>query len=997
MRLSALLSFFLSLLVWRASTVSGTSDGNTTLVTWDEYSLSVRGERVFIFSGEFHYHRLPVPEMWLDVLQKLKANGYNAVSVYFLWNYHSASEGVFDFETGAHDIQRFFDYAKQAGVYIIARPGPYINGETTAGGFALWAANGKLGDARTSDETYHQAWLPWILEVAKILKANQITEGGPVILHQNENELQETVHSADNTLVLYMEQIIAAYAEAGIVVPSSSNEKGMRSMSWSTDYEDVGGAVNVYGLDSYPGGLSCTDVDTGFEVLHTYYEWFQNYSYTQPEYFPEFEGGWFEAWGGSFYDTCTSELSPQFADVFYKNNLGQRVTMQSLYMSFGGTNWGHFPAPVVYTSYDYSAPLRETRQIRDKLRQIKLIGLFTRVSADLRKTVMEGNGTTYTNSSSIWTWVIRNPDTQARFYVTQQADTSTFDSVKFDLNVTTSAGAVTLSDINLDGRQSKIIVTDYTISSSTTLLFSSAEVLTYANLDVDVIAFYLDVGQVGHFAFKDAANLTFTTYGSTSLTTAASSAHSTVYTYTQGTGVTAVKFSNGLVAYLLDRDSAWYFWAPPTTSDPNVKPDQHIFVQGPYLVRNASVEGSTVKLVGDNENTTTLEVFADSSIKTVEWNGNKVSVKKTAYGSLVGSAPGAEDVEVSLPTLDSWKAQDSIPEINPAYDDSLWPVCNHTTTLNPVAPLTLPVLYSPDYGYHAGIKVYRGRFDGPTTTAANITGANVTVQNGYAAGWSAWLNGEYVGGSLGGTADVSSTAVLPFNSSSLKATDNLLTLLLDYTGHDEDDVSPAGTQNPRGILGASLITENNGSITPPNFTSWRIRGNAGGEANIDPVRGPLNEGGLYAERMGWHLPGYPVPTTDSSTDSPLDGVAGAAGRFYLTNFTLDLPADLDVPLGLQLGSPADTAAVVHIYMNGYQFGHYLPHYGPQEVFPFPPGIINNRGLNTLGINLWSLTDAGAALDTVQLISYGKYRSGFDFNSDWSYLQPAWKNDREKYA
>ncbi len=52
-------------------------------------------------------------------------------------------------------------------------------------------------------------------------------------------------------------------------------------------------------------------------------------------------------------------------------------------------------APVVYTSYDYSAPLRETRQIQDKMYQTKLIGMFTRVSKDLLKTYMVGNGTGY--------------------------------------------------------------------------------------------------------------------------------------------------------------------------------------------------------------------------------------------------------------------------------------------------------------------------------------------------------------------------------------------------------------------------------------------------------------------------------------------------------------------------------------------------------------------------------------------------------------------------
>jgi len=49
-----------------------------------------------------------------------------------------------------------------------------------------------------------------------------------------------------------------------------------------------------------------------------------------------------------------SEHDPAFADIYYKNNIGQRTTMQSLYMAFGGTNWGNLGAPVVYTSYGKS-------------------------------------------------------------------------------------------------------------------------------------------------------------------------------------------------------------------------------------------------------------------------------------------------------------------------------------------------------------------------------------------------------------------------------------------------------------------------------------------------------------------------------------------------------------------------------------------------------------------------------------------------------------------
>lgn len=85
-------------------------------------------------------------------------------------------------------------------------------------------------------------------EINKVLVKNQITEGGPVILYQIENELQETVHEANNTPVIYMEQLKKVVLDSGIVVPLTHNEKGQRSQSWSTDYQDVGGLYNRHAL-----------------------------------------------------------------------------------------------------------------------------------------------------------------------------------------------------------------------------------------------------------------------------------------------------------------------------------------------------------------------------------------------------------------------------------------------------------------------------------------------------------------------------------------------------------------------------------------------------------------------------------------------------------------------------------------------------------------------------------------------------------------------------
>ncbi len=88
----------------------------------------------------------------------MKADGYNTVQVYFDWAFHSAKQGVYDF-TGVRDIERFLTIAEGVGLYVIARPGPYINAETDAGGFPGWTLTEK-GMARTSDADFTTASAP---------------------------------------------------------------------------------------------------------------------------------------------------------------------------------------------------------------------------------------------------------------------------------------------------------------------------------------------------------------------------------------------------------------------------------------------------------------------------------------------------------------------------------------------------------------------------------------------------------------------------------------------------------------------------------------------------------------------------------------------------------------------------------------------------------------------------------------------------------------------
>jgi beta-galactosidase GanA len=93
-----------------------------------------------------------VPALWLDLFQKVKAVGFNCVSFYVDWALLEGKPGEY-FAEGVLALEPFYSAAKTAGVYLIARPGPYINAEASGGGFPGWLARLR-GTLRTTDADY---------------------------------------------------------------------------------------------------------------------------------------------------------------------------------------------------------------------------------------------------------------------------------------------------------------------------------------------------------------------------------------------------------------------------------------------------------------------------------------------------------------------------------------------------------------------------------------------------------------------------------------------------------------------------------------------------------------------------------------------------------------------------------------------------------------------------------------------------------------------------
>ncbi|MFE7708118.1 beta-galactosidase [Streptomyces sp. NPDC057486] len=352
------------------------NDGRRHTVTWDADSLKIDGKRLNIWSGEFHYWRLPSPDQWRDVLQKMKASGFNAVSLYFFWGYHSSKPGSYDF-TGIRDIDRLLTMAEQEGLYVIARPGPYINAEASMGGLPPYTTT-YGGASRRSDPQNLAADLEWLKAVNRIIARHQITDGGgSVIAYQVENE--QIDHSAQR--IDYIEKLQSAVRDDGIAVPLFHNDWG-NGHGWNAPGRPGGSKLDLYAFDTYPLGFDCKG---SRGRLGDFEARVRSYSPDTPVFIAEGQGGAFTAWGRDFQTSeCAKFVDPAFTRQFAVNNLANGVTMFNYYMEYGGTNWGWTGDPGSgFTSYDYGAALSEDRRIAPKLAVQKEFGYLQQAVAPL--------------------------------------------------------------------------------------------------------------------------------------------------------------------------------------------------------------------------------------------------------------------------------------------------------------------------------------------------------------------------------------------------------------------------------------------------------------------------------------------------------------------------------------------------------------------------------------------------------------------------------------
>lgn len=184
-------------------------------------------------AGEFHYFRTPV-DQWGHRLGLLKTAGFNAVAAYIPWLWHQPELGVSDVDGHTHplrDLAGFLDLAAEMGLYIIARPGPYIMAETINEGIPPWvfeqhpgaAFIGQDGKPQNIVSYLHPDFLrrvaEWYAAVFAVLTPRQITRGGKIIMVQLDNEMgmiqwvRNLLDTNPDTLARFAAYLQAMYGE----------------------------------------------------------------------------------------------------------------------------------------------------------------------------------------------------------------------------------------------------------------------------------------------------------------------------------------------------------------------------------------------------------------------------------------------------------------------------------------------------------------------------------------------------------------------------------------------------------------------------------------------------------------------------------------------------------------------------------------------------------------------------------------------------------------
>lgn len=339
-------------------------------IRYDNRCIQIEGKDVFVYSGAFHYYRVPQP-LWASRFSKLKEAGFNCVETYIPWNWHEQrmpksvnDESCLDMR----QLEDFLEMAEDFGFYVIARPGPYICAEWSGGGFPQWLMRKK--PAKTKFEAWLQSNDPefmrwnehWYKAVCRVVAPHQIThkeKGKPgVILFQVENEFNRIKWFPSADKKDYLVKLTELTRKYGIDVPIIT--------CWTSEARNVpegplNGVVDM--VNSYPRW----EIEKNFGRLINQQLKSQP---GKPLISGELQGGWYSDVAGklSWKQDGVAPVQTQNITLYA---LQRGFCGISYYMTVGGTNFDDWASRQTTTTYDFAAAISENGSVNERFRRFR--------------------------------------------------------------------------------------------------------------------------------------------------------------------------------------------------------------------------------------------------------------------------------------------------------------------------------------------------------------------------------------------------------------------------------------------------------------------------------------------------------------------------------------------------------------------------------------------------------------------------------------------------
>ncbi|KAJ2725641.1 hypothetical protein GGI07_001141 [Coemansia sp. Benny D115] len=301
--------------------------GDPYTVGYSNRGLLIDGTPRVLTAGAIHYPR-STPEMWDSLMKKAKRGGLNTIDTYVFWNIHEPVKGGYDFATDRANLPLFLETARDNGLFVMLRIGPYVCAEWNYGGFPQWLRHEKDVVFRTYSEPFMREMKRFVAKVVDVSRPYLPEHGGPIIGMQIENELGDHQWRFGEQGRQYASWCGETAGSFNLTVP------WIMCRQYS-HVENVIPTQNDFYCDQY---------------LEKYHKNFPNF----PDMWTEMWPGWFQRWGEPAPHRPIEDISYAVAKWYAYGG-----TYVSYYMYQGGTNFGRTSGPFILTSYDYDGFLDE--------------------------------------------------------------------------------------------------------------------------------------------------------------------------------------------------------------------------------------------------------------------------------------------------------------------------------------------------------------------------------------------------------------------------------------------------------------------------------------------------------------------------------------------------------------------------------------------------------------------------------------------------------------